>query len=339
MVKTALSHLVSPVRLAPLTLEATSTSGEDVREGTLRAGDESYPIVDGIPRFVPAEVETEQTVRSFAQKWEKHRYYREHTEAFYARWYLERYALASHAELVGGARFVLDAGTGSGRDAALFAKNGDALVYGVDTAFDALRLASADVALDNLAFVHADIHHLPFPDDFFQVISCDQVIHHTPDPPAAFQRLRKKLAPGGQICCYVYRKKAVIREHVDDYVRARIQGMPIDEALAACEGITRLGKALSDLHAAIEVPDIPILGIKAGRHDLQRFVHYNVLKCFWNDDFDFFTNNVVNFDWYHPVHCHRYEPAELRAWFDDGFEILAWNEQEAGTSCRARRID
>ena len=32
------------------------------------------------------------------------------------------------------------------------------------------------------------------------------------------------------------------------------------------------------------------------------------MKCFWNDDFDFFTNNVINADWYHPIHCFRYTP-------------------------------
>ena len=49
-----------------------------------------------------------------------------------------------------------------------------------------------------------------------------------------------------------------------------------------------------------------------------------------------FTNNVVNADWYHPVHCHRFTPEEFRAWFQD-WDILAWDEQEAGISCRARK--
>jgi SAM-dependent methyltransferase len=340
MLRSSLEHLVSPTTQAPLTLETKSVDGDDVRDGTLRAGSETFAIVDGIPRFVPEDVASDQTVRSFAQKWAKHRYYREHTVDFYTKWYLDRYDLGARglAGLLDGARFALDAGTGSGRDATNFAKNGDALVYGVDTAWEALKVTSAEVHLKNIAFVHADVNRLPFPDEFFDFINCDQVIHHTPDPPTTFQNLRRKLRTGGQICCYVYRKKAVIREFVDDYVRERIQHMPIDDALALCEGITKLGKAFSDLKAKVDIPeDIPILGIQKGSYDVQRFLHWNVLKCFWNDDFDFFTNNVVNFDWYHPVYCYRYEPAEFRAWFDDGFEILAWNEQEAGLSCRARK--
>jgi SAM-dependent methyltransferase len=342
MLRSALQHLVDPYTSAPLAVEATATSGDDVREGTLRAGDKSYAVVEGIPRFVSQDVADDQTVRSFSQKWEKHRYYRQHTAGFYTSWYLERYGLGDLAglqQLLRETRFVLDAGTGSGRDAAWFAENGDAQVYGVDTAWDALRITAAEVKRPNLAFVHADVNRLPFPDEFFDLVNCDQVIHHTPDPPATFRNLRRKLKTGGQICCYVYRKKAVIREFVDDYVRERIKDMPIGQALALCEGITKLGKAFAGLRANVEIEeDIPILGIHKGRYDVQRFLHWNVLKCFWNDDFDFFTNNVVNFDWYHPVYCFRYHPEEFKAWLADGWEILAWDEREAGLSCRARKV-
>jgi hypothetical protein len=151
-----------------------------------------------------------------------------------------------------------------------------------------------------------------------------------------FERLAAKLKPGGQICVYVYRKKAVLREFTDDYLREKIAPLGIDEAQAVCEPITKLGHALAKLDAKIEIEsDIPELGIRAGTYDLQRFIHYNVMKCFWNDEFDFFTNNIVNVDWYHPVHCYRYEPEEFKAWFADGWDIVAWDERSAGLSCRA----
>jgi uncharacterized protein YbaR (Trm112 family) len=160
MLRTSLQNLVSPITGQPLQLDVHSTDGDDVREGALRAGADSFPIVEGIPRFVPEDVAADQTVRSFAQKWAKHRYYREHTVDFYTRWYVERYQLGEGGlrDLLRGARFALDAGTGSGRDATNFAKNGDALVYGVDTAWEALRVTSAEVKLPNIAFVHADVN-------------------------------------------------------------------------------------------------------------------------------------------------------------------------------------
>jgi len=47
-----------------------------------------------------------------------------------------------------------------------------------------------------------------------------------------------------------------------------------------------------------------------------------VIKCFWNPDFDFVTNTVVNFDWYHPEHAARFTADEIRELFErNGFEI------------------
>ena len=127
-----------------------------------------------------------------------------------------------------------------------------------------------------------------------------------------FANLRKKLKTGGTVTTYVYRKKSVIREFVDDYVRERIKDMPIDEALEVMDGFTKLGKAFADLKATVELEeDIPILDIKKGTYDVQRFLHWNVMKCFWNDDFDFHTNNIINLDWYHPEFCFRFEPKEF----------------------------
>lgn len=318
------------------------TDGQ-VLEGTLvSAGKRSFPIRQGIPSFVGKDVAVDQTVLSFAQKWAKHRYYREHTRRFYTQWYLDRYGFFELDQLQGflsGMSNILDAGTGSGRDAVNFAEHSTAAVFAVDTAWEALEVARKQIAEPRVAFVHADLHRLPFPDGFFDFINCDQVIHHTPDPRAAFEILRRKLKSGGHICCYVYRKKAPIREFTDDYVRERISKLPADAAIEACEAITKFGHTLADLHVTVEVEeDIPILGIKKGPIDLQRLFHWHMFKCFWNDEFDFFTNNIVNFDWYHPEHCFRFEPDEFRAWFAEGWDVAAWDVQESGISCRARKV-
>ncbi len=109
--------------------------------------------------------------------------------------------------------------------------------------------------------------------------------------------------------------------------------------MQACEGITQLGRTLADLNVTIDIQqDIPVLGIKKGKQDLQRFIHWNVMKCFWNDDFDAFTNRIINYDWYHPENCFRFSPEEFREWFDTGWEVQSWDVQESGISCRARKI-
>lgn len=336
-------HLVCPDSGAPLELEETTVEGDDVIEGALVAGDARYVVREGIPSFVSDDVAEDQTVRSFAQKWAKHRYYRAHTAKFYTEWYISRYDFGDTdglAAFLKDKAMILDAGTGAGRDATNFANHSEGTVFAADTAWEALSVARADEAVPaNIVHLHADVNRLPVPDGFFDFINCDQVIHHTPDPPRTFQNLRRKLKVGGEVCCYVYKKKAVVREFTDDYVRERIRDLPIEEALRSMEAITKLGQALADLKTTIDVPeDIPLLGIEKGQVDIQRFFHWNVMKCFWNDDFDFFTNNIINFDWYHPIYCFRYTPEEFRSWFDEGWEIQAWDVQDAGISCRATKI-
>jgi len=351
MKRSLLSHLVDPDTLAPLSIDAKAEAGDDVREGSV-TGARPYSIREGIPSFVSEDVRADQTVKSFGDKWDKHRYYREHTRRFYTDWYLARFGFGTVDGLkafLADKKFVLDAGTGAGRDAANFTDNGAGTVFGVDTAWHALENAEQDpkrkTASSKVELVHADINRLPFPDGFFDFVNCDQVIHHTPDPPKTFLNLTRKLKTGGQVATYVYRKKSVVREFTDDYIRDRIKDDSFEKALETCEAITKLGKAFSDLKANVTIEeDIPVLGITKGTYDVQRFLHWHVLKCFWNDEFDFFTNNVVNADWYHPVYCFRYTPEEFKAWFapspsaEKGWEILAWDEQEAGISCRARKL-
>jgi len=341
--KPLLESLVCPHCLGPLEFCPVADAADDevAGAGELRCADGwAFPVTNGIAGFVPETTLGSQTVRSFGQKWARHRYYREHTRGFYTSWYLQRYGFGNEAGLqrfLADKRAILDAGTGAARDASNFAKWSTADIFAVDTSREALEVAARDLGGPRLGFVHADIHQLPFADGFFDFINCDQVIHHTPAPRLAFESLVRKLQTGGIICCYVYRKKAAIREFTDDFVRRQVCGLTIDDALAACEPITKLGRALAAMKATIEVPeDIPALGIKKGRFDLQRFFHWNLFKCFWNEEFDFFTNNIVNVDWYHPENCHRFEPDEFRGWFD-GWEIQAWDVQDAGISCRARK--
>ena len=246
----ALAQLVSPGTLQPLALEVIEERDGQILTGALVEGRKEYPVRSGIPSFVPIEVQSDQTVRSFGDKWNLHRYYRKHTERFYTDWYLQRHGLDSTnglTQLLDGKKRILDAGTGAGRDAANFASHAsrDALVFGVDTAWHALENAVSLGELQNVHLVHADVNQLPFPDDYFDFINCDQVIHHTPDPSLAFRNLGKKLRPGGEITTYVYAKKAVVREFTDDYIRDRIKHGSFAEALEVCDGITKLGRALA----------------------------------------------------------------------------------------------
>ena len=63
----------------------------------------------------------------------------------------------------------------------------------------------------------------------------------------------------------------------------------------------------------IDVPAMPALGIAGGRMDLQRFVYWNFIKCFWNPEHGFEGSRLVNFDWYAPETAFRYDRDEFVA--------------------------
>ena len=329
----------------PLTLIAEGGAPE-IEAGTLRAASGAeHAIRGGVPRFVRVDELApgqRETVATFSFKWQRATGYRGATLPHYRQWYLDRYGFGSEAALarfLEGSKRVLDAGTAHGRDAEMYARRSAADVYGIDIS-TGVENAYRDLGgHERLHFIQADIGRLPFPPGFFDFIGCDQVIHHTPDTRRALASLLRHLAPGGHVAFYVYRKKGPIREFSDDYIRERTTRMSADECLQFSEAMTHLGKALTDLEAQIEIPaDIPLLDIKAGRYDVQRFIYWNVLKCYWNAGMDWDSNVITNFDWYHPVHAHRHTVDEVRQWCaEENLSIEHLDLQESGISVLARK--
>lgn len=347
MKQSLVEHLRDPITGERLSLERATPEGADVVEaGVLRSGSGAeYPIIDGVPVLVRQDKFAEgqkETVDSFSWKWTKAKNYRSATHGHYIKWYLDRYGFGTEEALAAflkGKRTILDAGTAHGRDAEMYARNSSATVFGIDISYG-IRNAYRDLAhIPSLHLVQADLTKLPFPEGMFDFIGCDQVIHHTPDTHASLKHLIAHLAPGGHIAFYVYRKKGPIREFCDDHIREAAVKMSPEQCLEMSEAITKFGKALSDMKITIDVPeDIPILGIKAGKQDLQRFIYWNVFKCYWNDTMDWDSNVITNFDWYHPLHAHRHTVDEVKAWCaEGGLEIKHLDVQESGISVLAER--
>jgi SAM-dependent methyltransferase len=266
----------------------------------------------------------QQTAKSFSDKWSNNRQLafdetlREGSDIF--NWILTRNGLASTADLsdwLADRRRILDAGCGNGRITALLRRHADdeTQVVGID-------LTASHIAAENLAGapnVHFEKHDLL--EDLtgigkFDLIYCQEVLHHTADPAGAFQNLSRSLADGGEIAIYVYKLKAPMREFCDDLIRDRISGLPYEEAIAAMRQITELGQVLSDLKTTVTVPAVDVLGIQAGTYDIQRFIYHFFAKCFWNPDMIFDDNAAINYDWYHPQLCTRHTLDEVQGWFE-----------------------
>jgi SAM-dependent methyltransferase len=202
-------------------------------------------------------------------------------------------------------------------------------VYALDVS-DAAYTVQENVAdLPNCHAVQGDLMDAPFEDDSFDFIIADGVLHHTPNTREGVEALYRKLRAGGQMFFYVYKRMGPIRQFTDDYVRERFTQLSPEECYQACEGFTELGKALGDLRCQVHLDKgIPLLGIPAGTHDVQRLIYYSVLKCFWNDAFDAETNNMVNFDWYHPHHAWQHTREEIEGWLN-AIEAKDYSFQDA----------
>ena len=173
----------------------------------------SYPIVDGIPRLLlPAmrdalrgqrkvtehDERQAETARSFGYEW--HRF-----PEMYDEWenqfldYMQPHA----ADFFPGKK-ILDAGCGNGRFAYYAAKYG-AEVWAIDLG-PAVEVARRNTEDRNVQVVQADLHHPPFALESFDFIYSIGVLHHLPNPEAAFQNLLQFLKPGGVVQIYLYWK-------------------------------------------------------------------------------------------------------------------------------------
>ena len=284
----------------------------------------------------------QHTNDAFSEKWQKYEQSDEKERLYqYQRdWYLQLYGFGTEATLadfLASKRVIFDAGCGLGYKAAWFARLAPhALVIGMDFSDAARQAAAAYRELDNLFFIQGDIAQTGLAAGSVDYTSCDQVIMHTEDPAATFAELARITArEGGEFACYFYAKKALPRELLDDHFRTACTTMDRAELWAMSEQLTELGRSLSALDVSFDCPDIPALGIKGGRVDVQRFLYWNFLKCFWNEQLGRETSVVTNFDWYSPSNAQRFSEAEVRAIVDaNGMAERFFHAEEACYSGR-----
>jgi SAM-dependent methyltransferase len=310
-------------------------------------GGQPFVIRDGIPRsralLSDAQAQTEE---AFGFKWKKRDTFDSPASlAGVRKWLFERYGDVARADWLaehGEHPLLIDAGCGASMSALELLSDGlPRLRYlGVDVS------GAVDVAADRFAerglsagFVQADISNLPFADGSVDLIFSEGVLHHTDSTKGALGALARLLKPGGRFLFYVYRKKGPLREFTDDHVRDKLQAMTPQQAWEAVKPLTQLGIALGELNAEIEIErPIDLLGIPAGRIDVQRLFYWHVAKAFYRADLDFDEMNHINYDWYAPANAARQSPEEVRAWCAEfGLAVEREVVEEAGITVIARK--
>ena len=189
-----LSNLVDPETGTPLRVGADGALHGD--------GGHAYPVVDGIPRFVPAE----NYARAFGMQW--NRFPKTQLDSHTGlRLSEDRLARCMRGELAGLAgKRVLEAGSGAGRFTEILLKHG-ATVDSFDFSHAVEANAANNGEHSRLTLAQADIRKIPFPRASYDVVVCLGVLQHTPDPEESIRSLWAMLKPGGMLVIDHYRRK------------------------------------------------------------------------------------------------------------------------------------
>ncbi|MBI5391542.1 methyltransferase domain-containing protein [Candidatus Woesearchaeota archaeon] len=161
-----------------------------------------YPIVKGIPRFVPVSLEKikQKTAERFSYQWHKYSDIPKIFEQQFLDW-IDPVKPSFFKN-----KIVLDAGCGMGRHLLFSSQYHAKTVIGVDLG-DSVDVAYANTKhLPNVHIVQADLYHLPF-NRIFNYIYSIGVLHHLPDPKQGFLSLAQHLRKKGTISIWVYGKE------------------------------------------------------------------------------------------------------------------------------------
>jgi len=322
-------HLICPQCRSPvrITDDVTSYAARlGVNQGTLSCfNGHEYKIVRGVPVFIPPGTFKDQiqVADTFDQKWDMVPNYGHDTATrdFQREWYLRRFGWETIDELkqfLGTKMRILDAGCGLGRDVRMYALATVGAVFGVDIS-DSVFMAQEKLGnLGNVHIIKADMTRLPFPDNYFDFIACDQALHHTPNTRISFMELVRHVKPGGHLAVYVYKQKSKAREIADDLMRKYTTEMSHEDCVVFSTACAMFGQMVSKLNLK-----------------LQRDIYWNIFKCFWNEDYDLATNVAINYDWYRPKYAWRHTPKEVKGWCDEAnLTIEHFDVCDSGISVR-----
>jgi SAM-dependent methyltransferase len=326
MKRTLVDELACPLSGDPLELVADS-SGEEVETGELVCAGcgERWPVRNGIPRLVPADLVEQQskTADAFGWQWQHFSEMHREFEAQFLDW-----LHPIEPEFFRDKR-VLDAGCGTGRHAQFAASYGARGVYALDLS-DAVEAARANLArFDNVHVLQGDLLRPPFESaeagGGFDFVYSIGVIHHLPDPGEGFRTLVRHVRPGGTIAIWVYgyENNGLVRNVVEPVRRVSTKvPPPLLRGLAWPLAVGFHGVAKGVYH--------PLEGTAVGRRlPLSEYLSSVA-------DFSFRQNYGIVFDQLVAPTAAYIRQAEIERWFEDaGLEDVQISHRH-GNSWRGR---
>lgn len=303
MRRALLSLLRCPATGTLLELVEARGAADEVETGTLRsASGLRYPVVRGIPRFVPAT----NYADSFGLQWNRFRRTQLDSDSGHpiSRDRFFRYT-GWRPEELRDAR-VLDVGCGAGRftEVAL-AAGANVVAVDYSSAVDACHENHATSS--RLDVVQADVYALPLSPGAFDFVYCMGVLQHTPDVRRAFLALPPMLRRGGRLAVDVYpklRRNAIWPKY---WLRPFTRRLPADRLFRMVE---RLVPVL--LPASRALGRVPMVG-RHLRWAIPVANYEGVLPLSPRQQSEWAV--LDTFDMLAPTYDQPQDEATLRAWF------------------------
>jgi len=195
------------LRCGSVGLSISGDGGHPYRDGLAEARmlcgacRETYPVINGIPRFVSVD----NYAQSFGLQWNRHRRAQldSHTDLPISRNRL--FEVTGWPERIEG-ETILEAGSGAGRFTEILLSTGaEVFSFDYSSAVEANRLNNGKNP--NLHLFQGNIFQIPLRKEVFDRVICLGVLQHTPDPQRAFESLVRHVRPGGILVVDVYKKR------------------------------------------------------------------------------------------------------------------------------------
>ena len=308
----ALDYLICPRTGSPLTLRDARTVADDIVGGDLVAdGGPTYPIVDGIPRFVSQDSYCD----NFGLQWNTFSRLRSdrYNGSHLIRNTILRRTRWPDGHLAG--KTVLECGCGCGNDTEVLLDLGAERILAFDLS-NSVNSAVKNVTDPRVTFVQADIYSLPLRPSAFDVVFCHRMIQHTPRPEEAFYSIVQYVRPGGEVLLHSYDR------HIYSMLHWKYVLRPLTKRMKP-ETLMKVLQVVGPPLYSIQTPLLKLFGgNKYGRYAISRAVpFYNYSANYRNagahlSDKELFDVSLLDtFDALSPSYDLPHTADSILAWF------------------------
>ncbi len=233
---------------------------EIIEEGILSSGVCFYPIIKGIPRLIVEAVydyrnflkehlndfeekekillnsykkiieqaaqKNKRTKESFKLEWNFFNYEKDKTWNALPQKMLDRFLAETDETLTSiNNKLILDVGCGNGLLDSLIANENDTII-GFDFSLS-IEKAFEQNTNSKVIFVQADVQHLPFKKNIFDIVHASGILIHTNNTEYSFNCLTHLVKHNGKLSCWLYHPRKNFIHNIFNFIRKFTSKLPL----------------------------------------------------------------------------------------------------------------